>query len=192
VWIGHYLALNPAGELRQGFEALRCGREPPAGAGHARERSALSIRYQSMSRPSPMRRVIEPHTLAHDGFRWHARAFDRDTGEFRDFVLGRMSKPKPNGAAGSAPTNDAAWNSFIALLIAPHPGLTPAQTQAIALDYGIRGGSAAIKVRRALLFYALKRLGLDVAPGTRPAHEQHIVLLNRAEIEAVRPRGAEP
>jgi hypothetical protein len=157
-----------------------------------REHGALSVRYQSMSRPNPVRRVIEPHALVHDGFRWHARAFDRETGEFRDFVLGRMSKPKAAGAAGSAPKDDAAWHSFIALLIAPHPGLTAAQTQAIALDYGIRGGSTSIKVRRALLFYALKRLGLDVAPGTRPAHEQHIVLLNRAEIEAVRPRGAEP
>jgi hypothetical protein len=99
VWIGHYLALNPAGELRQGVEALRCGREPPAGAGHARERRALSVRYQSMSRPSPVRRVIEPHAVVHDGFRWHARAFDREIGEFRDFVLGRTSKPKATGAA---------------------------------------------------------------------------------------------
>jgi hypothetical protein len=43
-------------------------------------------------------------------------------------------------------------------------------------------------VRRALLFYALKRLGLDVAPETRPPSEQHIVLLNRHDIEAVRGR----
>jgi hypothetical protein len=157
-----------------------------------RERNALAVRYQSMSRPSPLRRVIEPHALAHDGFRWHARALDRETGEFRDFVLGRMSKPKAAEPAGSAPKDDIAWHSFVALVIAPHPGLTPAQTRAIALDYGIRGSSASIKVRRALLFYALKRLGLDVAPGTRPAHEQHIVLLNREEIEAARPRGAEP
>jgi hypothetical protein len=39
-------------------------------------------------------------------------------------------------------------------------------------------------VRRALLFYALKRLGLDVAPDARPAHMQHIVLVNRDEVEA--------
>jgi hypothetical protein len=54
---------------------------------------------------------------------------------------------------------------------------------AIALDYGIRGEAAAIKVRRALLFYALRRLGLDVPPEARPPHVQHIVLLNRDEIE---------
>jgi len=85
-------------------------------------------------------------------------------------------------AAGSAPKDDAEWQSFVALVIAPHPDLTPAQARAIAIDYGIRGGSTAIKVRRALLFYALRRLGLDVAPGARPANEQHIVLLNRDEV----------
>ncbi len=157
-----------------------------------REHCALTVHYQSMSRPSPMRRVIEPHALAHDGFRWHARAYDRESGEFRDFVLGRLSKPKMTAPAGSAPKDDIAWHSFIALVIAPHPGLTPAQKRAIAVDYGIRGASTSLQVRRALLFYALKRLGLDVAPGARPPHEQHIVLLNRAEIEAARVRSAEP
>jgi hypothetical protein len=145
---------------------------------------ALDILYQSMSRPTTTRRMIEPHALAHDGFRWHARAFDRDSSEFRDFVLGRVSKPKIVGPAVSAPKDDADWHSFATLLIAPHPGLTPAQAKAIAIDYGIRGASTAIRVRRALLFYALKRLGLDVAPDIRPPHEQHIVLLNREEVEA--------
>ncbi|MPZ54949.1 MAG: WYL domain-containing protein [Rhizobiales bacterium] len=156
-----------------------------------RERYALDILYQSMSRPEPARRTIEPHALAHDGFRWHARAFDRETGEFRDFVLGRLSKPKPRGESGSAPENDADWRTFIELVIAPHPGLTPAQARAIALDYGIRGRSTSLKVRRALLFYALKRLGLDVAPETRPPSEQHIILVNRKDIEAARVRRVE-
>ena len=148
-----------------------------------RERRAVDVAYQSMSRPQPVRRIIEPHALAHDGFRWHARAFDRESGEFRDFVLGRLSKPKAREAAGSTPRDDADWQNFVTLVIAPHPGLTPAQAQAIAFDYGIRGGASSIKVRRALLFYALRRLGLDIAPEARPPHEQHIVLLNRKDIE---------
>jgi predicted DNA-binding transcriptional regulator YafY len=141
--------------------------------------------YQSMSRPDPIRRLIEPHALAHDGFRWHVRAFDRETEEFRDFVLGRLSKPKPAGAARSNVADDGDWHSFVELKIAPHPRLTSAQAKAIALDYGISKGKAAIKVRRALLFYALRRLGLDVEPDTRPPHEQHIVLVNREEIDAL-------
>jgi hypothetical protein len=151
-----------------------------------RERAALDMLYQSMSRPEPARRAIEPHALAHDGFRWHARAFDRESREFRDFVLGRLSKPKTAGPAKSAPVDDEDWHSFVELVIAPHPGLTAAQSRAIAIDYGIRGGSASLRIRRALLFYALRRLGLDVAADVRPAHEQHIVLVNRAEVEAAR------
>jgi hypothetical protein len=77
------------------------------------------------------------------------------------------------------------------LVIAPHPRLTPAQSRAIAADYGIRGGKTATRVRRALLFYALKRLGLDVADDIRPPNAQHIVLLNRDEIDAVLARPAE-
>jgi hypothetical protein len=51
--------------------------------------------------------------------------------------------------------------------------------------------SAPIKVRRALLFYALKRLGLDVATDARPPSEQHIVLVNRDEIERAIVKGSE-
>lgn len=149
-----------------------------------REKTALDIVYQSMSRPEPARRVIEPHALAHDGFRWHVRAFDRTTAAFRDFVLGRSSKPKAAGAAASSPGDDADWRTFVELVIAPHPQLSPGQSRAIAIDYGIRGKSASLRVRRALLFYALKRLGLDVPPDARPPHEQHIVLLNRDAVEA--------
>lgn len=69
--------------------------------------------------------------------------------------------------------------------------MTPAQSRAIASDYSIRGSSTSIRVRRALLFYALKRLGLDVAAEVRPPTEQHIVLLNRAEVEAALVRRSE-
>lgn len=156
-----------------------------------RNREALAIRYQSMSRPEPARRTIEPHALAHDGFRWHARAFDRDSGEFRDFVIGRMSAPRTDGPAQSRPADDADWNSFVTLQIAPHPKLTEAQARAIAIDYGIRGTSASIRVRRSLLYYALKRLGLDVPAETRAPNDQQIVLVNRNEVEAASRKRAE-
>lgn len=148
-----------------------------------RKRLALSVTYQSMSRAEPLSRVIEPHALAHDGFRWHTRAFDRETGKFRDFVLGRISKPKLVGETQSEPGEDHDWRSFVTLEIAPHPGLTSAQAKAIALDYGIVKDTAKLQVRRALLFYALRRLGLDLRPDARPPQEQHITLLNRKAIE---------
>jgi hypothetical protein len=43
----------------------------------------------------------------------------------------------------------------------------------------MRSGKAKIKVRRALLYYALRRLGLDTDPSARRPQDQQIVLLNR-------------
>ena len=147
-----------------------------------RKELALAVTYQSMSRPEPVQRVIEPHALAYDGFRWHARAFDQESSEFRDFVIGRMGRPRLRGSARAQPRDDREWNEFVELEIAPHPKLTPAQAKAIALDYGIVKGTAKLRVRRSLLFYALRRLGLDVDPDARPPQEQHIVLVNRGII----------
>lgn len=48
----------------------------------------------------------------------------------------------------------------------------------------MRGGKAKIKVRRALLYCALKRLGLDTDPAARTPQDQQIVLLNRKAIFA--------
>jgi predicted DNA-binding transcriptional regulator YafY len=151
---------------------------------------SLEAHYQSMSRPRPMRRTLSPHALAHDGFRWHLRAFDRETATFRDFVLGRLSRPKLGPPATVSPDDDDDWRRVVELRIAPHPKLTPAQAKAIAIDYGIVRGAATVRVRRALLFYALRRLGLDVGPDVRPPQEQHIVLVNAAEVNALMaPRG---
>jgi hypothetical protein len=156
-----------------------------------RKKLSLAVHYQSMSRPEPIARVIEPHALAYDGFRWHTRAFDRETGEFRDFVLGRLSRPRLEEPARSRPDADHDWHSFVDLEIAPHPGLTPAQAKAIALDYGIGKGTAKIRVRRALLFYALRRLGLDLDPNARSPQEQHIVLVNRSVIDNLASRSGQ-
>ena len=41
------------------------------------------------------------------------------------------------------------------------------QQKVIALDYGMKDGKAKIPVRKALLYYALKRLGLDTDPAAR-------------------------
>jgi hypothetical protein len=150
-----------------------------------RGRFVLHAQYQSMASPEPGPRALEPHALAFDGFRWHARALDRGDGRFKDFVLGRLSRPRLGAApAESAARDDAGWNSWVTLEIAPHPALTPGQAAAIRADYEIKGEVRAAKVRQALLWYTLKRLGLDTDPTARMPEEQHIVLKNRAAVLA--------
>jgi len=66
--------------------------------------------------------------------------------------------------------------------IGSHPELSETQQKVIALDSGLRGGRAKIPVRRALLYCALKRLGLDTDFRARHPRDQQIVLLNREAV----------
>jgi hypothetical protein len=144
--------------------------------------AALQVTYQSMSRPEPSARWIEPHALAFDGFRWHARAFCQNDQVFKDFLLSRIVEVGDQGPVTSDPGSDGAWHTDVLLEIGPHPDLSDNQRRAIEMDYGMEAGHAQIVVRRALLFYALKRLGLDTDPAARKPQDQQIVLLNRDEV----------
>ncbi|MEN8935883.1 MAG: WYL domain-containing protein, partial [Planktotalea arctica] len=147
-----------------------------------RETAALQVTYQSMSRPEPSARWIEPHALAFDGFRWHARAFCQNDQVFKDFLLSRIVEVGDQGPVTAESSADEAWHTEIVLEIGPHPDLSDNQRRAIDMDYGMEEGRAKIAVRRALLFYALKRLGLDTDPAARRPQDQQIVLLNRDEV----------
>ena len=152
---------------------------------HAIEQGrVLTITYQSMSSPDPSERSIAPHALAHDGFRWHCRAFCLRDRVFKDFVLGRMLSAELGEPAEVDPKTDADWITDITLTIAPNPALSDNQRKVITLDYGMDGGSAQLTVQRCMLYYALRRLGLDADPSARRAQEQHIVLLNAQEVFA--------
>jgi predicted DNA-binding transcriptional regulator YafY len=143
-----------------------------------RDQVALKITYQSMSRPEPSERWIEPHALAFDGFRWHARAFCQNDNVFKDFLLSRIVAYGERGLRTAEESADQAWHTEVVLEIGPHPELSGPQRRAIEMDYGMEGGRSQIVVRRALLFYALKRLGLDTDPAARRPQDQQIVLLN--------------
>lgn len=146
------------------------------------KRRILQISYQSMSSPDPTDRSIAPHAIAHDGFRWHARALCLKDNIFKDFVLGRMLKAKLGDIIEFDPGEDNDWATEITLTIAPHPDLSENQRRVVALDYGMDKGSADLKVRKSMLFYTLKRLGLDTDPAARRPQDQQIVLLNRDEV----------
>lgn len=143
---------------------------------------ALTITYQSLSRPEPTLRVIEPHALAHDGFRWHARAFCRNDRVFKNFLLSHILETGEMTDRQAEPADDHAWCEEVVLKIGPHPDLSDAQKRVFEMDYGMIDGVADIPVRRALLYYALKRLGLDTDPSARRPQDQQIVLLNRDAI----------
>jgi predicted DNA-binding transcriptional regulator YafY len=134
------------------------------------------------STPEPRWRWIAPHAIAFDGFRWHTRACCLTDECFKDFLLSRMLDIRGSRESGVSADDDRDWNSEVTLEVGPHPDLSEMQAKVIALDYGMRGGKAKIKIRRALLYYALRRLGLDTEPKARLPRDQQIVLINRDEI----------
>jgi hypothetical protein len=143
---------------------------------------AIEVKYQSLSRPEPQWRWIAPHAIAFDGFRWHARAFCLTDEVFKDFLLSRIVGARGVKSRDVEPEADIDWNEQVTLEIGPHPELSDTQKKVIALDYGMLGGKVKIRVRRALLYYALKRLGLDTDPAARKPQDQQIVLANAEQI----------
>jgi predicted DNA-binding transcriptional regulator YafY len=147
-----------------------------------RERSALRVMYQSLSRAEPNLRTLTPHAMAHDGFRWHVRAYCHARKAFRDFVIARMLKVHGKAPAGLGPEADADWNDLVTLVLAPHPQLNGAHRRAIELDYGMSKGRVELRCRKALLFYVLRHLRLDGRSASTPEAQQ-IVLKNQAQVE---------
>jgi len=144
---------------------------------------AIEIKYQSLSRSEPKWRWIAPHAIGFDGFRWHARSFCEAHQCFKDFVLSRIIETRATRASVRNSATDHDWHEHVVLAIGPHPDLSEIQKKIISLDYGMSRGKVEIRVRRALLYYTLKRLGLDTDPSVRRPQDQQIVLLNRAAVE---------
>ena len=147
--------------------------------GAIRRSEAIEVKYQSLSSRKPRWRWIALHAIAFDGFRWHTRAYCLTDNCFKDFLLSRMIEIRGTCESEVSAEEDFDWHSEVTLEVGPHPELSDTQAKIIALDYGMRGGKAKIKVRRALLYYALRRLGLDTDPAARNPQDQQIVLLNR-------------
>ncbi|MEY4511723.1 MAG: hypothetical protein RLZZ450_3845 [Pseudomonadota bacterium] len=146
-----------------------------------RERSGLKVVYQSLSQPEAAARVLSPHAFAHDGFRWHVRAYCHTRESFRDFVVARFLEVHGPSPAGPPADQDEQWNTEVKLVLVPHPKLSKAHRRAIELDYGMTDGRSELRCRAALVFYVLRHLRLDDETSRAPEAQQ-VVLKNRAEV----------
>ena len=146
----------------------------------------LKVRYRSLSdRETPEYRIIEPHTLVNTGQRWHVRAYNEETCDFRDFVLSRFSEAQLlDEPAESNMQYDDDWVEMEQLELAPHAGLDEQKRANLLLDYGAEDQVIEISVRRALIAYVLQRLNVDTTRDHSLDPNVHqLMLLNRDEIE---------
>jgi len=123
--------------------------------------SAISCDYTSLSSGTTTRMLV-PHALANNGQRWHVRAFDRKSNEFRDFACTRLqnvAESSTNIVDKEVPAQDSAWNTFHRITLVPHP--TIEHGKAIELDYSMVDGKLELNVREALIGYLMRQWNVD-------------------------------
>ena len=147
---------------------------------------ALDIEYHSMT-SGLSKRVIVPFALANNGLRWHARAYDRKSGQFRDFLINR-AKPIEllEERIPRLQTKDAddEWNRIVELHLVPHPKIEHPET--IALEYAMTNGVLKVKIRAAMASYILRLWNVDSTDNaSREGGEFNLWLQNRMALYGI-------
>jgi hypothetical protein len=128
-------------------------------------RRPLSIGYMSNTSGSSRREIV-PLALVDTGARWHVRAFDRKSHEFRDFVLTRLTSASvvEEGEIGPQETadKDVQWSRVIELDLVPHPSFR--RPEVVKLDYGMTDGVLRVRARAANVGYMLRLWNVDCSP----------------------------
>jgi len=86
--------------------------------------SGFRVSY-TLAEISDSERDVAPSALLDTGLRWHARAYDRKSGEFRDFVLTRIQDAEVLKDASvephECPDQDIQWTRIVELELVTHP-----------------------------------------------------------------------
>ncbi|MFV1983621.1 MAG: helix-turn-helix transcriptional regulator [Thiohalomonadales bacterium] len=160
-----------------------------------KNKQKLQIRYLSLSDKTDIKneldsealnsRIIEPHSLIDNGLRWHVRAYNEQSYDFRDFVLSRIIDAQLiETAAESSVKYDDDWIEYVSLKLKPHPKLIQQKQDSLLYDFSATDDVIELSVRRALVAYVLHRLSVDttVDHSLNPNSFQ-LVLENRDDIE---------
>lgn len=150
-------------------------------------RAAIKITYRALTSGMTSREIV-PFALADNGNRWHVRAYDRRSNEFRDFVLARVADARfVDGpiADEERPDQDIQWNRVVELELVPHPA-NMRNPDTIEAEYGMLDGRLVTRVRAALVGYMLRRWNVDCTPDhSLKGGENHLWLKNRQTLYGV-------
>lgn len=126
---------------------------------------AVHITYTSIRSGRATREVV-PLAIVDIGIRWHVRAFDRKSKEFRDFVITRIENPKILNNSFITDEErierDIQWNRIIELELVPHP--KHPRPEIVKMDYGIQEEVLRVNIRAASAGYMLRILSVDCSP----------------------------
>ncbi len=147
----------------------------------------LTIEYHSIANGRTKREIV-PFALIDTGFRWHVRAFDRKSQEFRDFAIARIKHPVILDKSSIAPHEvyhqDTQWTRIVELELVPHPDQP--RPEITEMDYNMRNGSLHLKVRAAVVGYVLRKWHVDSSPDhSLRGHEYRLWLKDPLSIYGV-------
>lgn len=128
-------------------------------------RKPLRVTYVSNTSGRSDREVV-PMALVNTGVRWHVRAYDRKSQEFRDFVLTRLAKATllEDGEIHGNETadKDVQWSRIIELELVPHPSVR--RPEVVKMDHEMPGGVLKVRARAATVGYTLRLWSVDCSP----------------------------
>lgn len=151
------------------------------------KKAAVEISYRALSSGLTTREIV-PFALAENGQRWHVRAFDRRSGDFRDFVLTRIADARSvTGAVQDHenPDQDIQWNRIAEIELVPHPANVQ-HPDTIEAEYGMENGTLRMRVRAAMAGYLMRRWNVDCTENhSLKGAEYHLWLRNRQALYGV-------
>ena len=142
---------------------------------------AIKLDYISLESGASSR-VIIPHSIVDNGLRWHVRGFDIKSGEFRDFVVTRITRAKiieQEIKEHQSKMADNQWLRIVPLELVPHP-TNIKHPKAIELDYNMQNGALHIEVRAAVAGYLLRKLNVDCSSDASLESPEHQLWLRNS------------
>jgi hypothetical protein len=126
---------------------------------------AIRITYHSVSSGTGTREIV-PFGLVSNGVRWHVRAYDRRSADFRDFVFTRIESPEivEDSAIrrGETPECDVQWSRIVQLELVVHPDHP--RPEVVQRDYPMKEGVLKVRARATNLGYLLQLWRVDCSP----------------------------
>lgn len=151
------------------------------------QKCPLCIDYHSISSGRTERDIV-PFAVIDSGLRWHVRAFDRKSHEFRDFVITRINRPTVLKGQPVVPhetsNQDIQWTRIVELELVSHPDQP--RPEITEMDYSMDGGMLHMQLRAATDGYMLQRWSVDCSPGqSQRGHEYRLWLRDHSALYRV-------
>jgi hypothetical protein len=148
---------------------------------------AVRITYHSVSSGTGNREIV-PFGLVSNGVRWHVRAYDKKSADFRDFVFTRIESPEilENSVIRreETPECDVQWSRIVQLELVVHPNHP--RPEVVQRDYPMRDGILKVRARATNLGYLLQLWRVDCSSThCLPAHEYPLWLRDPLTLHGV-------